>query len=84
MNKRESKSLPNNPKIEVTFKNKLSSCFNVKGKINFEHNHDLIYHKKCSEPTCIDNYVGESAGRIIERIKDHNDRNIAHIRYLEI
>ena len=43
-----------------------SSCFNVKDKIDFEHNHDLIYHTKCSEPTCIDNYVGESARQITE------------------
>ena len=62
MNKRVNKLLPNNTKTEVMFKStKLSSCFNVKDKIDFEHNHDSIYHTKCSEPTCIDNYVGESA-----------------------
>ena len=76
MNKCVNKLLPNNAKIEVTFKStKLSSCFNVKVKIDFEHNHDLIYHTKCPEPTYIDDYMGESARRIIERIKDHNDRD---------
>ena len=76
MNKCVNKLLPNNTKIGVTFKStKLSSCFNVKVKIDFEHNHDLIYHMKCPEPTYIDDYVGESARRIIERIKDHNDRD---------
>ena len=40
----------------------------------FNYNQDLIYHTKCPEPTCTDNYNGESAGRIIERIKDHNGR----------
>ena len=30
---------------------------------------------KCPEPTCIDDYVGESACQIAERIKDHNGRN---------
>ena len=30
---------------------------------------------KCPEPTCIDDYVGESACQITERIKDHNGRN---------
>ena len=76
MNKCVNKLLPNNTKIEVAFKStKLSSCFNVKDKIDFEHNHDLIYHAKCPEPTCIDDYVGESARRITERIKDHNGRD---------
>ena len=76
MNKRVNKSLLNNTKIEVTFKStKLSSCFNVKGKIDFKHNHDLIYHTKCPEPTCIDGYVGESPNLITERIKDHSGRD---------
>ena len=74
MNKCVNKLLPNNAKIEVAFKStKLSSFFNVKDKNDFEHNHDLIYHAKCLEPTCIDYYVGESALRIT--IKDHNGRD---------
>ena len=76
MNKCDNKLLPNNTEIEVTLKStKLSSCFNVKDKIDFEHNHDLIYHTKCPEPTCIEDYVGESARRITERIKDHSGRD---------
>ena len=54
----------------------MSSCFNVKDKIDFEHKHDLIYHAKCPESTCIDDYVGESARRITQKIKDHNGRDI--------
>ena len=50
MNKYVSKLLPNNTKVEVEYKStKLSSCFNVKDKINFEQNHDLVYHVKCLE-----------------------------------
>ena len=76
MNKCVKKLLPNNTKIEVAFKStKLSSCFNVKDKTDFEHNHDLIYHAKCPEPTCTDDYLGESARPITERIKDHNGRD---------
>ena len=64
---RLNKLLPNNRMIEVAFKStKLSSCFNVKDKIDFEHNHDLNYSTKCPEPTCIDDYVGECAHRITE------------------
>ena len=71
MNKCVNKLLPNNTKIEVAFKStKLSSCFNVKDKIDLEHNHDL----SC-EMSCINDYAGESARRITERIKDHNGRD---------
>ena len=69
------KLIPNNTNIEVAFKStKLRSCFNVKDKTDFEHNHDLIYHAKCPEPTSIGDYVGESARQITEKIKDHNGR----------
>ena len=58
MSKRVNK-FPNKTKTEKTFKStKTSSCFNVKDNIDFEYNHDLIYHTKCPEPTCIDYYVG--------------------------
>ena len=73
MNKGVNKLLPNNTKIEVAFKStKLSSCFSVQDRIDFEHNHDFIYHTKCPEPTCIDDYLGERARSITERTKDHN------------
>ena len=43
MNKCVIKLLPNNTKIEVALKStKLSSCFNVKDKIDFERNHNLF------------------------------------------
>ena len=56
-----------NSKIEITFKStKLRSCFNVKDKIDFEYKHDLHYHTKSPESTCIDRYVRESTRRIIQ------------------
>ena len=68
-----------NTKIETTFKcTKLSSFFNVKDKINIEHNHDLIYHTKCPEPACIDGYVGDSVRRITDRIRDHTSHVLKH------
>ena len=76
MNKYVNKVLPNNTKIKVAFKsNKLSSCFNIKDKLDFEYNHDL--NSKCPEPTCIGDNVGESARRITETTKDYNGRDIA-------
>ena len=49
MHERVNKLFPNNTKTEVPFQStKLSSCFNIKGEIDFEHNHVLIYHMKCA------------------------------------
>ena len=51
--------LPSNIKVSFTG-NKLSSCFNIKDKTKFEHRHDVIYLRTCSETTCNDNYIGEA------------------------
>ena len=56
---------------------KLNSCFSIKDKTKFEHQQDLVYYEKCTEPSCRDNYVGETGRRIIERIKDHSGRDHA-------
>ena len=56
-----SKLLPENTKLEITFiSKKLNSCFSIKDKTNFAHQHNLIYHVNCTEPSCHDNYVGET------------------------
>ena len=54
---------------------KLSTCFEIKDKNNFDHQHDLVYHAKCPSELCDENYVGESGRRIAERVKDHNGRD---------
>ena len=36
-----------------------------------------MYSVNCTEPSCHDNYVGETGRRIIERIKDHSGRDHA-------
>ena len=68
--------LPKKPTLQITYTGKkISSQFNIKDKTNFEHQHDLIYYVNCPIPTCGDNYIGETARRIHECIKDHNGRN---------
>ena len=54
---------------------KLSSQFDIKDKINFEHQHDLIYHVNCPITTCEDKYNSETARLIHDRIKDQNGRH---------
>ena len=46
----------------------LSSCFNIKDKTNFPHKNDLVYHVKCADESCNDDYVGETAKRISKRV----------------
>ena len=73
-----SKLLPEHTKLEITFTGKkLNSCFSIKDKTKFEHQHDLVYFVNCTEPSCRDNCVRETGRRIIERIKDHSDRDLA-------
>ena len=42
----------------------------------FNHNHDAIYHDNCPEHGCPDNYVGETAKRISERVLHHTGKYI--------
>ena len=51
---------------------KLSRKFNVKDETPFEEQHDLLYRAVCANDNCTEDYVGETARRIVERAKDHN------------
>ena len=79
--------LPNNLNTQTAFKSKkLSSCLKIKGTVNFEHKHDLVYHGRCSADDCKGDYVGETSRRISERIMDHDNRDLnSHLlkHYLE-
>ena len=60
--------------LQITYTGKkLSSQFSIKDKTNFKYQYDLIYHVNRPLRTCEDNYIGETARRIQERIKDHNE-----------
>ena len=70
------KILPENVKVQTAFIGKrLSSCFKRKDRTKFEHQHNIIYQLKRSAENCLDDYIGESARRIIERVKDHGGRD---------
>ena len=76
-----SKLLPEHTKLEITLTGKkLISCFSIKDKAKFEHQHDLVYYANCTKPFCRDNYVRKSGRRIIEIIKDHSSRD--HASYM--
>ena len=71
-----SKLLPGHAKLELTLTGKkLNSCFSIKDKISFKHQHDLIYYVNCTEPSCRYNYRWETGRRIVQRIKVHSGRD---------
>ena len=70
------KLIPKTTQLELGFTaSKLSTYFQIKDKIIFEHNYDVVFLGTCPENNYSRNYVGESARRISERIIDHNDRD---------
>ena len=42
----------------------------------FSHNHYIIYHGNCPENGSSDNYFGESARRISERVFDYTGKDV--------
>ena len=60
---------------------KLSSKFQLKDRTLFSHNHNIIYHGNCPENGCPDNYVGETARWISERVLDYNGKDISSHLY---
>ena len=76
MNKGLKTLLSGNIKTDVASQGKqLSSCLNIKDKIEFQHKHDLLYHAECPEENCNDDYVGEVERCISERVIDHSGRD---------
>ena len=76
LEKQLKRSLPNNVKPNIVFTGtKLSSNFNVKDPLLFTEKHDVIYRSVCATERCNENYVGEWARALYERVKDHNGRD---------
>ena len=74
-------ALPDDVKMIVSYTGKkLGTCFNVKDKTVFNHEHGIVYYAKCPEESCPHDYVGESGRRVLERVENHNGRdNSCHI-----
>ena len=63
---------------------KLRSLFQTRHQTIFEHKHNIIYHGKCLAESCGDDYIGEIAPRVNERIVDHTgwDTNSHLLKHL--
>ena len=67
------KRLPSNVKVDIIYTNsKLSFKFNVKDKIPFEEQHDILYRSVCATDNWIEDYVEETNRCIVERSKHHS------------
>ena len=65
--KRMKNLLPTNIRTKIGFTgSKLSTCFQLKDKTKFEHNHDIVYQCTCPETDCSENYIGGTTRRISE------------------
>ena len=55
---------------------KLGSNFNIKDKIAFQHQHNVVYHAECPNKKCKSHYTGETKCRIDKRGNQHrgNDK----------
>ena len=61
MKKTVHKLLPKTVNTQIMYTGrKLSTCFQIKDKSKFDHQHDLVYHAKCPSELCNKNYIGES------------------------
>ena len=81
MRKEVNRALPDDVEMIVSYTGKkLGTCFNVNDKTVFNHEHDIVHYAKCPEESCPCDYVAESGRRVLERVKDHNGRDIcSHI-----
>ena len=54
---------------------RLGSNFNIKDKIKFEHQHNVVYHAKCPNKKCKSQYTGETRCRIEKREGQHKGKD---------
>ena len=69
--------LPENVTTGVTYSGtRLTSRFTkIKDKTVKEHQHDIIYYVKCPESQCPEDYTGEMAQRLSERVLCRNGKD---------
>ena len=69
-------TLPTNPRHPRDLADsRLSSKFTkIKGKTIKEHQYDIVHYVICPEGQCSENFAGETARRLSERVLEHNGR----------
>ena len=73
MNRCIKRIVPNDINTRITYTgHKLNTRFQIKDKTAQIHKEDLVYYVKCPDQSCNQDYLGETARRIIERTADHS------------
>ena len=69
--------LPENNTTRVTYSGtRLSSKYTkIKDKTVKEHQHDIVYYVKCPKRQYSEDYTGETARSLSERVLDHNGKD---------
>ena len=59
--------------MQTTYRAKrLGSNFNIKDRISFENQHNVVYHAKCSNRRCKSHYNGHTKCGIGKRARQHS------------
>ena len=79
LNKYASKTVNKDKKVitmQTIYRSKrLGSNFNIKDKIPFRHQHNVVYHSKCPNKKCNSQYTGETRCRIEKRSDQHHGKD---------
>ena len=63
-------------KIVTIYKSKkLSTKFNIKDNTLKAHKHNVIYKASCPESMCNASYIGETARRLDQSVKEHGGKD---------
>ena len=64
---------------------RLGSSFNIKDEINFEHQHNVVYHAVCPNRKCTSHYTGQTKCRIQKRASQHHgtDKNSHLVKHAQ-
>ena len=58
---------------------RIGSKFNIKDKIHFEHQHNVVYHAECPNRKCTSHYTGQTRCRIQKRSSSTMGKTRNHI-----
>ena len=73
MKKQLKRTLQDDIKTIISYKS--TTEFPVRNKADLQHKHNVVYYGKCPNEGCKDGYVGETKRRIVEKFKDHNNKD---------
>ena len=78
--KKYTSNIVNKNKKSVTIRaiyrsKRLGANFNIKDKIKFEHQHNVVYHAECPNKKCESQYTGETRCRMEKRGGEHNGKD---------